>query len=234
MALGLSGLYAGDYLCARYRIPADGQTLGSVQVNTLYAVRQKSAVSPSEYSMRQTEFCVRSLFPHLGYIPCWYLRRQRRNASRSVESINPSAAGALAGRPRRRRAPRRSFHAAARRVRAALPAHPATSPESSQRGSSHRSLRRSAGARAPAGARRRAGWRNALSDWPGRTGKVGLAPDRWRADRARGTSVERGHCVRVAQVSGNAVFRQQPTEYDCDQGESYPVAQGQQSPAREG
>src|ERR1035441_8539805 len=32
--------------------------------------------------MRQTEFCVRSLFPHLGYIPCWYLRR---HATKRIE-----------------------------------------------------------------------------------------------------------------------------------------------------
>jgi hypothetical protein len=71
--LALAGLYAGDYLFARYRIPGNRQTLGSVQVKTLYAVRQKSG--RIEYSMGDTETqtCVRSLFPHLGYTPCWYL-----------------------------------------------------------------------------------------------------------------------------------------------------------------
>jgi hypothetical protein len=82
VALGLPGLYAGDYLCARYRIPGDRQTLGSVQVNTLYAVRQKSG--RIEYSLgdTETEPCVRSLFPHLGYVPCWYLRR---HATKRIE-----------------------------------------------------------------------------------------------------------------------------------------------------
>jgi hypothetical protein len=80
--LGLSGLYVGDYLSARYRIPDDRQTLGSVQVKTLYAVRQKSG--RIEYSLgdTETEPCVRSLFPHLGYIPCWYLRR---HATKRIE-----------------------------------------------------------------------------------------------------------------------------------------------------
>ena len=80
--LGLSGLYLGDYLSARYRIPDDRQTLGSVQVKTLYAVRQKSG--RIEYSLgdTETEPCVRSLFPHLGYIPCWYLRR---HATKRIE-----------------------------------------------------------------------------------------------------------------------------------------------------
>lgn len=80
--LGLSGLYVGDYLSARYRIPDDRQTLGSAQVKTLYAVRQKSG--RIEYSLgdTETEPCVRSLFPHLGYIPCWYLRR---HATKRIE-----------------------------------------------------------------------------------------------------------------------------------------------------
>ena len=73
--LALAGLYAADYLSARYRIPGNRQTLGSVQVKPLYAVRQKSG--RIEYSVGdiETETCVLSLFPHLGYTPCWYLSR---------------------------------------------------------------------------------------------------------------------------------------------------------------
>ena len=80
--LGFSGLYVGDYLSARYRIPSDRQTLGSVQVKTLYAVRQKSGRIEYSEGDTETEPCVRSLFPHLGYIPCWYLRR---HATKHIE-----------------------------------------------------------------------------------------------------------------------------------------------------
>lgn len=75
LLLALAGLYVGDYICARYRIPHDRQVLGSVQVQTLYAVRQKSG--RIEYLMGDTaiEPCVVSLFPHMGYVPCWYLSR---------------------------------------------------------------------------------------------------------------------------------------------------------------
>jgi hypothetical protein len=71
--LALAGLYAGDYLSARYGIPGHRQTLGSVQVQTLYAVRQKG--NRIEYSLGDTvtQTCVRSLFPQMGYAPCWYL-----------------------------------------------------------------------------------------------------------------------------------------------------------------
>ena len=73
--LALAGLYAGDYLSARYRIPNNRQTLGSVQVKTLYAVRQKNGRIEYSAGDIETQSCVWSLFPHLGYVPCWYLSR---------------------------------------------------------------------------------------------------------------------------------------------------------------
>jgi hypothetical protein len=78
----LAGLYAGDYLSARYRIPGNRQTLGSVQVKTLYAVRQKSGRIEYSDGDIETQTCVRSLFPHLGYTPCWYLNR---HATKRIE-----------------------------------------------------------------------------------------------------------------------------------------------------
>ena len=76
--LALAGLYAGDYLSARYGIPGNRQVLGSVQVKVLWAVRQKSG--RIEYSVGDDEIqtCVRSVFPQLGYTPCWYLRRHAK------------------------------------------------------------------------------------------------------------------------------------------------------------
>lgn len=73
--LALAGLYAADYLSARYAIPGNRQTLGSVQVKPLYAVRQKSGRIEYSVGDTETETCVRSLFPQLGHPPCWYLSR---------------------------------------------------------------------------------------------------------------------------------------------------------------
>ena len=86
--LALAGLYAGDYLPARYRIPGNRQTLGSVQVRTLWAVRMKDG--RFEYSLGDTETqtCVRSLFPQLGYMPCWY------RSCHATKRIEVSRAGA--------------------------------------------------------------------------------------------------------------------------------------------
>lgn len=76
--LAFAGLYAGDYLSARYRIPGNRQTLGSVQVQTLYAAPQKNGRIESWVGDSGPETCVRSLFPQLGYPPCWYLSRHPR------------------------------------------------------------------------------------------------------------------------------------------------------------
>jgi hypothetical protein len=78
----MAGLYACDYLSARYGIPGHRQTWGSVQVRTSYAVRHKDG--RIEYMLGDTEnqTCVRSLFPQLGYQPCWYLNR---HATRRIE-----------------------------------------------------------------------------------------------------------------------------------------------------
>jgi hypothetical protein len=73
--LALAGLYAGDFFSARYRIPGNRQTLGSVQVQTTFAVRLKDGRIEYMLGDTDTETCVRSLFPQLGYTPCWYLSR---------------------------------------------------------------------------------------------------------------------------------------------------------------
>lgn len=73
MSLALATFYLGDYLCARYRIPNHRQTLGSVQVRTLYGVRLKGRHIQYSLGDTETEPCVRSVFPQLGYAPCWYL-----------------------------------------------------------------------------------------------------------------------------------------------------------------
>ena len=73
--LALAALYAGDYLSARYRIPGNRQTLANIQVMTQYAIRQKDGRVEYTRGDSETDTCVRSLFPQLGYPPCWYLSR---------------------------------------------------------------------------------------------------------------------------------------------------------------
>jgi len=69
----LAAVYLADYVSLRFHIPASRQAYGSVQVQTLYAVKQKNG--RLEYSLGDTESetCVRSVFPQMGLAPCWYL-----------------------------------------------------------------------------------------------------------------------------------------------------------------
>jgi len=63
--LALAGLYAGDYLSARYRIPGNRQTLGACRCSNLRGRLKDGRI---EYLLgdADTETCVRSLFPQLG------------------------------------------------------------------------------------------------------------------------------------------------------------------------
>jgi hypothetical protein len=72
--------YAGDYVLLRLRAadPRLGSAFGSVQMERLYAIPLKNGATEYELDARQPEVsvdCVHALFPHLGYSPCWYLRR---------------------------------------------------------------------------------------------------------------------------------------------------------------
>ena len=75
----LALLYAGDYLVVRYRIPKSRDPYAVVKVRTYYVVPQKNGKPEFYFLPPEDQTCVRSLFPHLGYKPCWYLRRKSQN-----------------------------------------------------------------------------------------------------------------------------------------------------------
>ena len=75
-----AAVYAGDYVALRLRAayPRWGAAFGAVQMERLYAIPLKNGRTEYELDARQPEVttdCVHSLFPHMGYSPCWYLRR---------------------------------------------------------------------------------------------------------------------------------------------------------------
>jgi len=80
LAVLLTLFYIGDYMVLRARVayPRLGPGFDSVQVARLYAIPLKNGKTEFELDAQQpqvTVACVRALFPHLGYSPCWYLRR---------------------------------------------------------------------------------------------------------------------------------------------------------------
>jgi hypothetical protein len=79
--LVLALFYAGDYLFLRLRIafPELGKGLDSVQMERLYAIPLNSGKLEYDFDPQQPEVtvpCVHSFLPHMGYKPCWYLKRQ--------------------------------------------------------------------------------------------------------------------------------------------------------------
>ncbi len=80
LAVLLTLFYIGDYMVVRARVayPRLGPAFDSVQMARLYAIPLKNGKTEFELDAQQPQVtvpCVRALFPHLGYSPCWYLRR---------------------------------------------------------------------------------------------------------------------------------------------------------------
>jgi hypothetical protein len=70
-------LYGGDWVCLRYRGWKRGDAFGSVTVTPVYVIHEKNGKTEYQYDPPQDQACVRSLFPHFGYSPCWYVSRHQ-------------------------------------------------------------------------------------------------------------------------------------------------------------
>jgi hypothetical protein len=73
--VSLAVVYAGEDVWVRYRIPGNRQALGTVTVQRYDAIPEKNGKIEFAFEEPVTRTWVRSLFPHLGYPPCWYLSR---------------------------------------------------------------------------------------------------------------------------------------------------------------
>ena len=74
-------LYLGDYVSVKYRMRKNtpGDPLETIQTQTTYAIPHKDGRAEYVFGPRETKTCVRSLFPHLGYSPCWYLKKSAQS-----------------------------------------------------------------------------------------------------------------------------------------------------------
>ena len=77
--LGLAVLsalaFASDYAILRFRVAAQRNPFGTVNVSTYYAVQEKNNRTEYIFDHQQDQTCVHSVFGHLGFAPCWYLSR---------------------------------------------------------------------------------------------------------------------------------------------------------------
>lgn len=67
-------IYVGDYATARVRL-SRSSALATVNVARMVAIPQKSGKTEFEYVGAEAVSCVRSIFPHFGYVPCWWASR---------------------------------------------------------------------------------------------------------------------------------------------------------------
>jgi hypothetical protein len=72
--------FALEDVSVRFKIPKSRDPLGSITVHRYYVLfksKEKANVWPAGDI---TQTCVQSLFPHLGYSPCWFagLRTEQR------------------------------------------------------------------------------------------------------------------------------------------------------------
>lgn len=73
--LALSAIYVVDDVSIRYRIPSGRQPFATITVQRYDAIPEKNGKVEFGFEAPVDETCVRSPFPHMGYPPCWYLRR---------------------------------------------------------------------------------------------------------------------------------------------------------------
>jgi hypothetical protein len=67
--------YGLDYAVFRVRAATDRNAYGSVTVNHYYAILQKNGKTQLIFDPPQAQTCVHAVFPHEGWLPCWYLTR---------------------------------------------------------------------------------------------------------------------------------------------------------------
>lgn len=74
--VGLAALaYGLDFAVFRIRAATNRNAYGSVTVNHYYAILQKNGKTQLIFDPPQAQTCVHALFPHDGWMPCWYLSR---------------------------------------------------------------------------------------------------------------------------------------------------------------
>src|ERR1044071_5183715 len=66
-------VYGADFLVLRSR----NSQFGRVRVRVLYAVKMKNKQTQYLPEESQNASCVNSMFPQMGYAPCWYMMRHR-------------------------------------------------------------------------------------------------------------------------------------------------------------
>ena len=66
--------YAADYAVFRYHLGTNA-AFGQITASSYDAVQQKNGKTVYLFNPPEPQTCVHALFPHAGFVPCWYLQR---------------------------------------------------------------------------------------------------------------------------------------------------------------
>jgi len=69
--------FVGDYLWLRIRMlnQKPGNPFDSVHLERVIAIQKKSGLYDISPAPPEDRPCVRSIYPHVGLDPCWYVKR---------------------------------------------------------------------------------------------------------------------------------------------------------------
>lgn len=72
----LAILYVGDYVVAKDRVSKNpSASLEAVKIQPMYIIPHKDSRAEYVFGDPETQTCVHSIFPHFGYNPCWYVKK---------------------------------------------------------------------------------------------------------------------------------------------------------------
>ena len=74
-AIALAVLYIADYAVLRIRMARGGEDAVLGKVTVLIGTPLKDGRIGVFADQPEIDTCARSIFPHLGYAPCWYASR---------------------------------------------------------------------------------------------------------------------------------------------------------------
>lgn len=74
-SLAVALVFAVDAGLLRYRASANRNAFSTVTVHPYYTFPRKDKKTELIFDEPHDETCSNSLFPQMGYSPCWYLRR---------------------------------------------------------------------------------------------------------------------------------------------------------------
>jgi hypothetical protein len=74
-------LYGGDYAVAKRGVARNQSAwTESVKVQPMYIIPHKDSKAEYVFGEPQMVTCLHSIFPHFGYSPCWYVKKNAQPA----------------------------------------------------------------------------------------------------------------------------------------------------------